>query len=116
MNTQEFVDAIRLAVVDTTASGVSTVMRHPPGAAPDGELVEMSRWYNGLSDDDVAMVERAMGIAVRHAVFGVFAVLDGARKVDPSWAPGDHFELHHIHGGRTEIIGGDEGPPLHELL
>jgi hypothetical protein len=55
-------------------------------------------------------------MAVRHAIFGVFEVLDGALKIDPSATAKDYFELRHVHGGSEDILSGPRGMPLHELL
>jgi hypothetical protein len=116
MNAQDFVDAIRKVVVDATGPSIVTILRRPPGRKPAAELIELSHWYNGLSDDDRTMIDRLLGLTVRHSVFGVFEVLDSALKVDPSAAPSDYFELRHVHGGGAEVISGPQGAPLHELL
>jgi hypothetical protein len=116
MNAQEFVDAVRKVVVDATGPSIVGVLRSPPGRQPAVELTELSRWYNGLTDDDRTMVERLLALAVRHSVFGVFEVIDGASKVDPTAASGDHFELRHVHHGGVDVISGPQGDSLHELL
>jgi len=76
----------------------------------------LSHWYNGLREADARMIDRLLALAVRHAVFGVFEVLDGALKVDPSAVSGDYFELRHVHRAGTEVISGPQGESLHELL
>jgi hypothetical protein len=116
MKTQEFVDAIRKVVVDATASNLLAFVRSPPGRKPDAEVVALSTWYNGLPEEDKAAVERLMHLTVRHAVLGVFEVLDGAVKVDPSATASDYFELRHFHGGGDDVLSGPTRPPLHELL
>lgn len=116
MTAEELVDAIQRLVVDRTGPDTISVLRTPPGRRPATELVELSHWFNALSDNDKGMIERLLAFTARNAVFGVFDVLDGVRKVDPAWAPGDHFELRHVHGGSVEILSGPEGAMLHELL
>ena len=71
----------------------------------------MSQWYLGLSAADQAMVARVAALAVRHAVFGVMTVIDGALKVDPDWAPGHYFELRHVRGDDgldVRLLQGDQ--------
>lgn len=116
MNAQEFVDAVRAVVVESTAPDLVALLRRPPGRKPAAEIVELSAWFNGLSEHDKVMAEKAMNLAVRHAVFGVFAVLDGSTAVQTSWSPGDHFELSHVQDGQRETISGPKGSVLHELL
>lgn len=60
--------------------------------------------------------EAVFAMVARNAVFGVFAVLDGARSIDPVAAPGDYFELRHVRGKLEEVLSGPDGEPLHELL
>ena len=62
------------------------------------------------------MVKRMLSIVARNAVFGLFAVLDGARTVDPDATEHDHFELRHVHGKAQDVLSGPNGEPLHELL
>jgi hypothetical protein len=116
MNAREFVDAIRKVVVAATGPSIVTILRRPAGKRPSLELVELSRWYNGLPETDTQMIDRLLALSVRHAVFGVFEILDGALKVDPSAAPGDYFELRHVHRAGAEVISGPHGETLHELL
>lgn len=113
MKTDEFVDAIQSLVIAPTAPEVVSLLRDPP--RPAIELVELGRWYGGLSVTDQALVEKLLAVTARHAVFGVFTLLDGSLKCDPNWVPGDHFELRHIHNGQVEIISGPD-TPLHEFL
>jgi hypothetical protein len=55
-------------------------------------------------------------LVARNAVFGLFAVLDGSRQVDPEAGDGDYFELRHVHGKAEDVLSGPKGEPLHELL
>lgn len=114
MNTREFVDAIQTWVVNTVAPDNVQCFIDPPGRRPDPGLVEMGQWYRGLSKQDQTMVERAMAMAARDSVFGVFAALDGALKID-NGDPGDYFELRHVRGDQVDIISGQD-TPLHEFL
>jgi len=116
MNAQEFVAAIRDVVMDTSVTDTVAVMRKPPGRRPEAELVELSSWYNNLSNADREMLTRMLTMVARNAVFGLFAVLDGARRIDPDAGVEDYFELRHVHGSSHDVLSGPEGEPLHELL
>ena len=116
MNAQDFVAAIRSVVMDASVKDAVSVVQRPPGRRPAVELVELSAWFNGLSDADRAMVTRMLSMVARGAVFGLFAVLDGARKIDPSEGAQDHFELRHVHGKSEDVLSGPRGELLHELL
>ena len=102
--------------MDAAVSDALAATKRPPGRRPAAALVELSDWYNGLSDSDRAMLKRMLSMVARYSVFGLFAVLDGARKVDPLASASDYFELRHVHGDTEDILSGPEGEPLHELL
>ena len=116
MNSQEFVDAVRTLVMEAAVSDTVSIVQTPPGRKPSRELVELSGWFNGLSEPDRAMAQRLLALGARQAVFGVLAVLDGARKVSTSEDEPDHFELRHVHGVHTDVLSGPGGDSLHELL
>lgn len=116
MKPQEFVDAIRLLVMEAAVSDTMLVARHPPGKAPARELMELSDWFNALSDGDQQMAKRMFELTAHAAVFGILAVLDGARTIVAQESPSDHFELRHVHGAQTDVLSGPNGDVLHELL
>ena len=57
------------------------------------------------------MVRGALREAAHTAVFGVFAILDGARRVDSNQPPGD-FELWYVGKEGKVKLNGD----LHDVL
>lgn len=116
MNSQEFVDAVRTLVMEASVADTVSILLKPPGRSPSPRLLEVSVWFNHLSEEDREMAKRSLEMVARQAVFGVLAVLDGARRVTPSDASPEHFELIHVHGSETDILCGPEGASLHELL
>jgi len=64
------------------------------------------------------MLKRTFAIVAHHAVFGLFVVLDGSRKIDPAEGANDYFELRQVHGSGSpdDILSGPQGQILHELL
>lgn len=116
MNAQDFVAAVRSVVRDAAVITTVAAVQKPPGRHPANELAELSLWYNGLSASDQAMIKRLLTIASHSAVFGLLAVLDGARAVDPNSTGQDYFELRHFHGKHQDVLSGPNGTPLHELL
>jgi hypothetical protein len=116
MKSQEFVDAIRRLVMEAAVSDTILAVRHPPGKAPARELMELSNWFKELSDGDQQMAKRMLELTAHAAVSGFLAVLDGARTIIAQESPSDHFELRHVHGAQTDVLGGPNGDVLHELL
>ena len=115
MNPQDFVDALRQVVMSAAVTDVVSMVERPPGRRPAAELLQLSGWYNSLTEDKREMVRRLSELVARHAVFGVLSVLDGARQIEPEGAKG-HLELRYVKDGAEEVLSGPAGVALHELL
>jgi len=111
MDAEEFVDVIRKVVMDAAVDDVVSILTDPPGRRPAPELLALSKWFLGLAADDRDMVRLALAEASHAAVFGLFAVLDGARRVDSEQPPGELQLWYEGRQGRT-MLSGD----LHDLL
>src|SRR5262245_54014841 len=111
MDAEEFVDVVRKVVMDAAVDGVISSLTDPPGKRPAPGLLALSKWYLGLAASDRDMVRRALAEASHAAVFGLFAVLDGARRVDSEQPPGELQLWYEGRAGRT-MLSGD----LHDLL
>jgi hypothetical protein len=111
MDAEQFVASIRSVVMHSAVDQVVTTLVDPPGRRPAPELVELSKWYLGLETRDREMVRRILVEASHAAVFGLFAVLDGVRRVDAAQPPGDLELWYEGREGRVKLSG-----DLHDLL
>jgi len=111
MDAETFVDLVRTTVMHGSVKGVVATLTDPPGRRPHPHLVALSKWYLGLSADDRDMVGRALAEVSHAAVFHLFALLDGASRVDREDPPGELELSHQGQGGRV-VLSGD----LHDLL
>jgi hypothetical protein len=116
MNAEDFVEALRTHVMEAAVADTISILQRPPGRSPSPELVELSNWLKGIPQDDAQKVERVLALCARQVLFGVFAVIDGSRAIDPRAGVGDHFELRHVHAEGVEILAGPAGAVLHDLL
>ncbi|QJI39415.1 hypothetical protein HKK52_00185 [Pseudomonas sp. ADAK2] len=82
MNSQEFVELIKLVVSDSAITDTVSVLTSPPGRKPSKFLLEMSEFYNKQSFGDKACVDMIIKKSVEEAVFGFFCVLDGVRAIE----------------------------------
>lgn len=115
MKTDDFVDAIRTEAQEAASSDVITLLENPPGRRPDPELVELSQWFNTLSDFDKQHVSKVASLTSREAVFGVLAILDGVRVVEDGAERG-RLELRYVKDSDSRLLNDPSGPFLHELL
>ena len=111
MNLEEFVDGIRIRAMDGAVRGTISTLKEPPGRKPHPKDIELSKWYLNLDENNQDMVRRAFAEVAHAAVFGVFAVLDGAARIDDEETPCE-FELWYSgQDGRIKLNG-----ELHEEL
>ena len=114
MDSQEFIDAVKLAVRDSAVSGTLEILRRPPGRRPKQEIIEMSEWYNSLDMDQRRMVASVIKQAADSAVFGFLCVLDGVLAVENSPQKG-RFELRYVKDG-VALLNPPEGEMLHDIF
>jgi hypothetical protein len=114
MNGEEFVEAIKLYVRDSSVENVIKQLKNPSGRSVSPERKAHSVWYNGLSNDDRNHVDHVVTRAVHSALFGIFAVLDGVRVIDTEEGT---FELVYVgSGGERVLLNDPNAMGLHDLL
>lgn len=85
---EEFIEAIRLVVVDQAAEGTVRVLRSPPGRRPWPIDTRRSEWFNSLDESDQQMVAEVVRTAAFMSAFSFCNILDGTTPFDP-----DHGSL-----------------------
>jgi hypothetical protein len=118
MDQTTFVDLLRAVVLDGLSSDLASNWRNPPGRLRSEERSARADWLKGMSDADRTLLEAFGSEAARSAIFGVLAVLDGARKIED--ASSGHLELRHVREGEVRLLASSDPEmpvlPLHELL
>lgn len=115
MTSEEFVEAIRKAVLISAVDSVMSGIEHPPGRKPRDYLVSANAWYRTLSEQERAQL-RAIAMIVSHqAVFGFLCVLDNVRVIDNAPDTGA-FELVFRRHGKRWLLNPPDGEPMHDIL
>jgi hypothetical protein len=108
MNTDQFIEGVRVAVYHAAIRGVLKDLAESAGKPPWRDLSELSSWFEGLPTRDK---DKVAGI-VRHtayaAVFSMMAVLDGVSAID------DQATELHLRTGDGTVL--NENHDLHELF
>lgn len=82
MDAQGFVTAVREQVQEQAVKDLIKTFTAPPGRKPRDLLVKVSEWRARLTSDEQKLLDDVIAESVRVALFGLFAVVDGARVVD----------------------------------
>jgi hypothetical protein len=114
MTSEEFAQA--MADQGSEASVRMTVenLEQPPGRRPKPPLVRRSEWFKGLSESDRQMLIEVVREAAENAVFGVLAILDGARVIEDSEEKGE-LELYYVKGHERVLLNDHSKAPLHDV-
>ena len=113
MNVSEFVEAIRLTVECAAVDDCLEQYAAPSGRKPSADLIQLSDWYNSVSDRDRTMLKKAMTDAVHASLFGLFCVLDGVRQIENTQDRGE-LELWHVRDGERTLINDANENLLHD--
>jgi hypothetical protein len=108
MNTDDFIDGVRVVVYHGSIKTTLQELDHPPGRRARRDLVELSSWYHGLSAQDKDRVKEVVQQAVYSAVFQMMAALDQVSKIDD-----EGTDLYLTTGDGTVL---NENYDLHELF
>ena len=115
MTSETFVERIRQAVYESSVKGVIGLLQTPPGRRPSQTLVALSQWFNQLPLDEKQRIQATIRLAVRQAVFGMLAVLDGVRCIDDAEERGT-LELRYNAEGQSVLLNDPAGEFLHDLF
>jgi hypothetical protein len=116
MTSEDFIKAIRIAVYESAIENTLSVLKEPPGRRTSPGDVALSEWYNRLPAHDKERVRATVRHAVRAAVFGVLAVLDGVRSIWNSPEEMGSFELRYVLGGKSVLLTDPDAELLHDLF
>ena len=115
MTKETFVQAVRIAVAESSASGVVEELKKPIGRKPSSESIKRSEWFNRLSISDQQMVVEAVNLSANRATFGFFAVLDNVRSIESQGVKGD-LELAFVKEGKRVILNDSAQEDLHDIF
>lgn len=102
-----FVRALKSECRDAAVTDCIASFRSPPGRTPRPELVQIAKWFIGLSDSERTMVESAMAEAADATLFGVLCVLDGVRAIEAEEEKAEYV-ISAVRAGETTQISPTE--------
>jgi hypothetical protein len=116
MTSKEFVQAIRVYVINKTVQHISEDLASPPLKGSSQESISASLWFQKLDDESRRHVFHVMRESAESVAFGLFCVIDGVRVIEAEEEKCD-FRLTSISPeGIETILNSSEGEMLHDLL
>lgn len=113
METQKFVELVKLAVRDNAVSATLSHLHHSPRKRPSADLQKNAAWYQSLDETQRERRSSIVRTAADQAVFGFLCVIDGARAIGRGENKG-RLELRYI-GERAVVLNPADGPLLHDF-
>ena len=113
MDVSQFVEAIKSTVERPAVDGCLKQYAAPSGRRPSEDNVQLSEWFNSLSDTDKSMLQKALRDVAHASIFGLFCVLDGVRVIEDPQDRGD-MELWHVKNGVRTLINDPDKNMLHD--
>jgi len=114
MTKEEFVNAVDIAVGEATVSDIKSVLKTPIGRQPDKKSVDLSNWYNNLSQADQDNIHQVIKNTAEMCLFGMFCVLDGVRVIENTEDKGDLI-LEFQKNGSSIRLNGEQDMYLHDI-
>lgn len=114
MTKEEFVNAINIAVGQSTASDIVSTLKTPIGRQPDKKSVDLSNWYNNLSPADKENIYQVIEKTIDSCLFGTLCVLDGVRAIENSTDKGE-LVLEYRKNGDSVRLNEEKGMYLHDI-
>lgn len=112
MQSEEFINLIKLTVRDSAVEGTVANLEEPPGRKPRQELKECSSFYHSLSDREKFLIKHIITDAVNQAVFGFLTVLDGDRIISKE----DYqLEIYYKNDSGENLLNNPDGIGLHDI-
>lgn len=103
MNQHDFVNMIRVAVEEAASKGVIDALRFPPGRRPDPQLLNLSNWFNGLSEEERSYLFKVVQMTAQQTVYNLLLLLDGLLAIESGPDKG-RIELTYNRGAARVIL------------
>ncbi|HTE01191.1 MAG TPA: hypothetical protein VK668_18020 [Mucilaginibacter sp.] len=115
MDQNQFVEAIKIAVLESSKKATESNLLKPPGRQPAENLMGLSQWFNNLKTEDKEMVLKVLEQGVEATVFGFFCVLDGVRSIENQGEKG-RLKLFYEKNHESVLLNNPDDEYLHNLL
>ncbi len=113
MNLDSFARAVRQYIHDPTVESEYRSLLNPPGRAPRQSHIELSNWFNALSQEDRDYAMKLVERGSHAAIFGVFCALDGARQIADFKDNGKLKLVYEDSNGETILADSSNSTDLH---
>jgi hypothetical protein len=114
MTANEFIDALKIVVHDSSFHGIESSLQRPSGRRPPPNLVAASAWFTSLKEDDRDIIRLIIALSIHSAIFGVLAVIDGVSAIQDQEEKGQLILNFEDNSGVTRL-NDSQGEMLHDI-
>ena len=114
MNSEQFVKAVKTQTSVAAVKGTIKCLKNPPGRKPAEHLIRLSKWYNGLTEEDHKLLYMAFTEVAEMAVFEFMCLLDGVSPIEDGPNKGD-LELYYKKNEEKTLLNDPYNEELHNL-
>lgn len=114
MNAEEFIENINKVLNKGTIDDVEDVLKNPPGRQPDKNLLNLSKWYNNLHEEDKSNLQKVIQMSVDSTIFGFLCIIDGVRTLEDDVEKGS-FELYFKKNEKKTLLNDESADFLHDI-
>lgn len=115
MSPKYFVEILRKIVQEQSVNDTIENLQDPPGKKPPQELLELSVFYNKLSEEQKDALKKILHQTAEMTFFGLLCVLDGVRAIESGEDKGS-LELWYRKEEETILLNDPDEEYLHDLI
>jgi hypothetical protein len=114
MDRKYFIEGIKTEVRDSSVSSMLKKLLAPAGRNPRKSDLELSNFFNGISEESKNNIEKIIANSVDFAVFGFLCVLDHVRFLEDIGEK-TTFELYAVKNNERILLNDFSKEDLHDL-
>ncbi len=115
MDQEKFIEAIKVAVIESGKKSMQSILISPPGRQPNEKIVQLSNWFNNLTAEDKNRVREIIAESIDTAVFGFLCVLDGVKAIEDGREKGT-LALYYEKDGIRRLLNDPDDDYLHDIF
>jgi hypothetical protein len=113
MKADKFAQIVK-QIRDESINDIITFFTKPPGRRPRNRHLDISNWFNNLTDNDKLMARELVKESIHSSLFSLLCAIDGARRIENEEEMGQ-LKLYYLKDNKEILINDPDNQDLHDL-